>query len=170
MNNIFRGNAWVDTDIIIPSSFLVTDDEKELGAHVFSDLMPGFSSRISQGDILVAGRNFGCGSSREHAPLAIRGSGISCVVAESYARTFFRNCINRGFYAVELPDASKRIRQRDVLEININKGIIINRTSSKEYAFTPFPAFVQEICKQKGLFPYIQERLNATAKRGYERE
>ena len=120
MNAIFSGKAWlfgdhVDTDIIIPSRFLVTDDEKELGTHVFSDHMPGFSSRVSERDILVAGRNFGCGSSREHAPLALRGSGISCVVAESYARTFFRNCINRGIYAVELPDAAKHIRQGDAL-------------------------------------------------------
>jgi 3-isopropylmalate/(R)-2-methylmalate dehydratase small subunit len=167
MNSIFSGKAWlfgdhVDTDIIIPSRFLVTDDEKELGIHVFSDHLPGFSSNVSQGDILVAGRNFGCGSSREHAPLAIRGSGISCVVAESYARTFFRNCINRGFYAVELSGTAKRIRQGDTLEINIGKGIIINHTNSEEYTFTPFPAFVQEICEQKGLFPYIQRKLNAT--------
>jgi 3-isopropylmalate/(R)-2-methylmalate dehydratase small subunit len=167
MSSIFSGKAWlfgdhVDTDIIIPSRFLVTDDEEELGDHVFFDHRSGFSSNISQGDILVAGRNFGCGSSREHAPIAVRGSGISCIVAESYARTFFRNCINRGFYAVELPDATKYIRQGDVLKINIDQGIIINCTKSEKYTFTPFPAFVQEICEQKGLFPYIQRRINAT--------
>jgi 3-isopropylmalate/(R)-2-methylmalate dehydratase small subunit len=169
MNTLFCGKAWlfgdhVDTDIIIPSRFLVTDDEQELGTHVFSDHMQGFSSKVSKGDILVAGRNFGCGSSREHAPLALRGSGISCIVAESYARTFFRNCINRGFYAIELPGAIKRIRQEDTLEINIERGIIINRTSCEEYAFAPFPAFIQEICEQEGLFPYIQKRLNAACR------
>jgi 3-isopropylmalate/(R)-2-methylmalate dehydratase small subunit len=165
MNKIFIGAAWlfqnhVDTDIIIPSRFLVTDDEAELGARVFADAAPDFPKKVAKGDILVAGRNFGCGSSREHAPLAIRGAGISCIIAESYARTFFRNCINRGFYALELPEATNRIRQGDRLEVDIDAGIIANRTSGETFPFTPYPDFVHEICERNGLFSFIQGRLS----------
>ncbi len=165
MNSTFRGNAWIfsdhiDTDMIIPSRFLITDNETELGEHAFADTNPEFSSSVRSGDILVAGRNFGCGSSREHAPLAIRGAGISCIVAESFARTFFRNCINRGFLAIEFPGARNFIHQGDRLCINVESGKITNETTAKEYAFEPVPAFMLEICKNGGLFQFIQSQLN----------
>jgi len=153
----------IDTDLIIPSRFLVTTDERELGNHVFSDYRPEFSAGVQQGDILVAGRNFGCGSSREHAPLAIRGAGISCIVAQSFARTFFRNCINRGIYAIELADASQRIHQGDKLEVNNDAGTIINQTTGETYYFESFPSFIENICDCGGLFEYIQDRLNHMA-------
>jgi 3-isopropylmalate/(R)-2-methylmalate dehydratase small subunit len=164
-NKIFIGNAWlfgdhVDTDIIIPSRFLVTDDEIELGEHAFTDIVPKFYKKITKGDILIAGRNFGCGSSREHAPLAIRGSGISCIIAESYARTFFRNCINRGIFAIELENVKKYIRQGDEIELNIITGVILNHTTGERRFYIPFPDFVLKICEQNGLFNFIQNKLS----------
>ncbi|MFA9381599.1 MAG: 3-isopropylmalate dehydratase small subunit, partial [Acetanaerobacterium sp.] len=143
--------------------FLVTDNESDLGKHAFADVNPEFSSAVSAGDILVAGRNFGCGSSREHAPLAIRGAGISCIVAESFARTFFRNCINRGFLAIEFPEARACIRQGDQLSIDVESGKITNITTAKEYAFEPVPAFMLDICQRGGLVQFIQGQLNLRA-------
>ncbi len=165
---VFSGKSWsfgdhVDTDMIIPSRFLVTDNEIELGKHVFSEMRPEFVSNVKAGDILVGGKNFGCGSAREHAPLAIRGAGISCIIAESFARIFFRNCINRGYYAIELPDATRKISQGDQISINIQKGTIVNHTTGESYSFIAFPDHVKEICDSGGLFQYIQDRLNKEA-------
>lgn len=165
MNTFFSGSAWdfednIDTDMIIPSRFLVTDDEEELGRHAFAETNPGFSAGVEPGDILVAGRNFGCGSSREHAPLAIRGAGISCILAESFARTFFRNCIDRGFLAIEFPEARTRIGQGDKVLVDVESGKVTNVTRGTEYTFPSIPDFVLDICRQGGLFQFIQGRLN----------
>ncbi len=166
MGRIFKGNAWlfgdhIDTDMIIPSRFLVTTDEAELGASAFAETNPGFAKSVAKGDILVAGRNFGCGSSREHAPLAIRGAGIACIVADSFARTFFRNCIDRGLYAIEVPGVDKKIRQGDALEVDIAGGKVTDATTGETLLFEPYPEFVSRICEQGGLFEYIQARLDA---------
>jgi 3-isopropylmalate/(R)-2-methylmalate dehydratase small subunit len=162
----FTGNAWifgdhVDTDMIIPSRFLVTSDEAELGRSVFAETAPAFAGSVAKGDILVAGRNFGCGSSREHAPLAIRGAGISCIVAESFARTFFRNCIDRGLYAIEAADVRRHVRQGDRLAVDIGGGTVSNLTTGDAFQFAPYPDFISGICDQGGLFQYIQNRLDA---------
>ena len=164
MNKILSGNAWkfgdhIDTDMIIPSRFLVSDDEKNLGSHAFEDHCPGFSQSVHKGDILVAGRNFGCGSSREHAPLAIRGTGICCVIARSFARTFFRNCINRGFLVLESQEAFEKIREGDRISVDLEQGQIVNETTGESWSFQPMPEFVREICDKGGLYEYIQERL-----------
>ena len=173
MEKIFSGTAWclgdhIDTDMIIPSRYLVTDEEKKLGRFAFHDLGTAFVSSVHEGDILVAGCNFGCGSSREHAPLAIRGAGISCIVAESFARTFFRNCMNRGFLVIELPEARKRIRQGDVLCIDVAVGRIQNQTQEETYEFVSIPPFMLEICNQGGLFSYIQRRLEEERRTGLQ--
>ena len=165
MEEIFEGRAHVfgdniDTDIIIPSMYLVSADETELGRHAFGTFMPSFSESVQHGDILVAGRNFGCGSSREHAPLAIRGAGISCIIAESFARTFYRNCINRGFPVIELKNASSVIHDGDSLTVDFDSSVVINNTSGKGYEYIPFPDFVKDIWRYGGLLGYIQSQLN----------
>lgn len=174
MKTILSGKAkkfgdHIDTDMIIPSRFLVTDDEKELGCHAFEDHRPGFSKTVKAGDILVAGRNFGCGSSREHAPLAIRGAGISCIIAESFARTFFRNCINRGFLALEVSEAGGKIKEGDSLSVNLEQGIIENETSGERYKFHGMPPFIREVCDGGGLYYYIQKQLQSR-KEGNDRQ
>jgi len=148
----------IDTDMIIPSRFLITDNEEELGRHAFEDLAAGFRASVAPGDILVAGRNFGCGSLREHAPLAIRGAGISCIIAESFARTFFRNCLNRGFLAIEL-GSTEDFRDGDRIQVDIDSGKVKNLTRDSVFSFPPLPPFVLEICGQGGLIPYIQSRM-----------
>lgn len=164
MKNILSGTArrfgdHIDTDMIIPSRFLITDDEQVLGSHAFEDHCPEFVGRTKKGDILVAGRNFGCGSSREHAPLAIRGAGISCIIAESFARTFFRNCINRGFLVLELPGAGAHIGEGDSITVDLERGVVINESKKETYPFHPLPPFIGEICDGGGLYYYIQKRL-----------
>jgi len=159
-----RGKAWIfgddiNTDLIIPARFLITTDEKELGKNLFADLKPEFSQKIDQGDIIVAGKNFGCGSSREHAPLAIKGAGISCVIALSFARIFFRNAINIGLPIVECKEA-KEIKEKDLLEIDLEKGIINNLTQNKIYKTEPFPKFLQELINVGGLMNYVKDILN----------
>lgn len=165
MEQKWHGNAHlfgdhVDTDLIIPSCYLITADEKELGRHAFAVERPDFFRHVQAGDVLVAGRNFGSGSSREHAPLAIRGAGICCILAESFARTFYRNCINRGFPAIELKDASKRIHQGDRLLIDLERAEVLNETTGERMAFTPLPDFVLDMWRLGGLLGYIQEELN----------
>lgn len=169
-DSIFSGTVHkfpdhIDTDMIIPSRFLVTDNEFELGKHIFEDHSPDFHRIVKHGDIIIAGRNFGCGSSREHAPLAIRGSGITCIIAKSFARTFFRNCINRGFAVVECPEAWELIQDGEQIAVDIVKGVITNSSTGKQISFTSMPPFICDILNKGGLFGYIQEQLN---KRGAE--
>jgi 3-isopropylmalate/(R)-2-methylmalate dehydratase small subunit len=137
----------------------VTTDPKELAKHVMEDADPTFPSKVKEGDILVAGKNFGCGSSREHAPLAIKGAGIAAVVAESFARIFFRNAINLGLLIIESPEAAREAEEGDILEIDINQGVIRNVTKNKEYKIKPLPENLQAILKAGGLMEYAKEKI-----------
>jgi len=147
----------INTDEIIPARYLNMDKEKELAKHAMEDLDKDFVKKVKKGDFIVAGGNFGCGSSREHAVWALRGAGIKAVIADSFARIFFRNCINNGFYAIELKDASKKIKNKDELEIDIEKGIIKDIKNKKTFKFTPFPKFALDIIKAGGLLNYIKK-------------
>lgn len=151
-----KGNAIVygdnvDTDVIIPARYLNTTDKKELASHCMEDIDKTFVSRVKAGDIMVAGANFGCGSSREHAPIAIKESGISLVIAKSFARIFYRNSINIGLPIIECPEAVEGISEGDEVGMDFDKGIIYNLTTDREYATTPFPEFIQEIISAGGL-------------------
>ncbi len=147
----------IDTDLIIPARYLTTDDEKELAKHAMEDLDKEFVDKVSKGDFIVSGNNFGCGSSREHAIWALRGSGINAVIANTFARIFFRNAINNGFLPIECKDASKNIKQGDELEINLEKGTIKDLANKKEFKFTPFPKFALDIINAGGLLNYIKK-------------
>ncbi|MCF6095618.1 3-isopropylmalate dehydratase small subunit [Thermovorax subterraneus] len=149
----------VDTDVIIPARYLNTTDPKELAAHCMEDLDPEFKNKVRPGDIIVAGANFGCGSSREHAPIAIKASGISCVIAETFARIFFRNAINIGLPIVECPEAARDIKDGDQVAVDLTTGEITNLTTGKVYKAPPFPPFMQELIKLGGLVEYVRERM-----------
>lgn len=145
----------INTDEIIPARFLNITDPKELGRYCMEGIMPGFSRKVKKGDIIVAGRNFGCGSSREHAPLSIKACGISCVVAESFARIFYRNAINIGLPILECKQA-REIARNSALEIDLNKGLIKDLSNDKIYSAQRFPGFMQDIIKAGGLLSYIR--------------
>ena len=147
----------VDTDVIIPARYLNTSDHKELASHCMEDLDKDFTKRVEVGDIMVAGDNFGCGSSREHAPIAIKASGISLVIAKSFARIFYRNSINIGLAILECPEAVANINDGDKVEADLDNGIIYNRTTGKEFKTQPFPAFIQEIITNGGLIESIKK-------------
>ena len=156
----YTGNAIkygdnVDTDVIIPARYLNTSDHRELASHCMEDLDKTFVSRVKHGDIMVAGQNFGCGSSREHAPIAIKASGVSVVIAKSFARIFYRNAINIGLAIVECPEAAEGISEGDNVEADLDNGIIRNITTGKEYKTAPFPEFVQKIIENGGLMQAI---------------
>jgi len=146
---VIRYGDNVDTDVIIPARHLNTSDPKELAAHCMEDLDPDFVKKVQPGDIIVAGKNFGCGSSREHAPIAIKASGIACVVAKSFARIFYRNAINTGLAIVEYDGD---IRDGDQLDIDFANGVIRNHRDNTQGRFTPFPEFLQKIITAGGLF------------------
>ncbi|MBQ8921681.1 MAG: 3-isopropylmalate dehydratase small subunit [Oscillospiraceae bacterium] len=145
----------VDTDVIIPARYLNTGDPAELAKHCMEDLDPGFTGRVSPGDILVAGENFGCGSSREHAPIAIKASGISVVIAKSFARIFYRNAINIGLAIAECPEAAAAIAEGDRIEADFDRGVIRNLTTGAEFRTEPFPPFIQQIIENGGLVASI---------------
>ncbi len=147
----------VDTDVIIPARYLNTSDHAELASHCMEDLDTTFVSRVQKGDIMVAGQNFGCGSSREHAPIAIKASGISLVIAKSFARIFYRNSINIGLAIVECPEAAEEISEGDKVEADLDNGIIRNLTTGKEYKTAPFPDFIQKIIEHGGLIKSIAD-------------
>lgn len=147
----------VDTDVIIPARYLNTIDKKELASHCMEDLDATFTSRVKPGDIMVAGFNFGCGSSREHAPIAIKESGISLVIAKSFARIFYRNSINIGLPIVECEKAVDAISEGDTLSADLDNGIIKNLTTGEEYKTEPFPPFIQSIIKSGGLVAAIND-------------
>jgi 3-isopropylmalate/(R)-2-methylmalate dehydratase small subunit len=156
-----RGRVWrfgdnVDTDQIIPAEYLVTMDSSELAKHAFSKVRPGMSEKIMQGDVIVAGRNFGCGSSREHAPRALLGAGISCVVAESFARIFFRNAINIGLPLVE---TSIEAAEGDEISVDLEGGALTNESNGRRYEFTRYPPFIMALVEKGGLIPYTKEML-----------
>ncbi|MCX7765291.1 MAG: 3-isopropylmalate dehydratase small subunit [Candidatus Sumerlaeia bacterium] len=144
----------IDTDAIIPARYLVTTDEKELAGHCMEDLDTDFQRKKRPGDIIVAGKNFGCGSSREHAPIAIKGSGIAGVVASSFARIFYRNAINIGLPIIECPTAVEQIQDGDELEIDLERGTLKNLTRGQEFSFPPLPRIAQEIFSAGGLMPF----------------
>lgn len=158
----FTGNAIkygdnVDTDVIIPARYLNTIDKKELASHCMEDLDKTFITRVKAGDIMVAGNNFGCGSSREHAPIAIKESGISLVIANSFARIFYRNSINIGLAILECPEAVAGINEGDKVEADLDNGVIYNRTTGAEFKTKPFPEFVQKIITAGGLVESIKQ-------------
>jgi len=163
LSNI-KGKAWkfgddVNTDEIIPARYLVTTDPKELAKHVMEDIDPEFPKKVKPGDIIVAGKNFGCGSSREHAPLAIKGAGISAVIAESFARIFFRNAINLGLPVIESPEIVKEANEGDIIEIDMENGIVRNLTKGKEYTIPKLPENLQKVLAAGGLMEYAKSRL-----------
>jgi 3-isopropylmalate/(R)-2-methylmalate dehydratase small subunit len=145
----------IDTDVIIPARYLNTTDARELAAHCMEGVRPGFAGEVSPGDIIVAGKNFGCGSSREHAPIAINGAGISCVIAKSFARIFFRNSFNTGLTLLESAEASERIEEGNELEVDPRSGIIRNRSKHEDYRAHPIPEFMQTLVEAGGLIPYV---------------
>jgi 3-isopropylmalate/(R)-2-methylmalate dehydratase small subunit len=149
----------IDTDVIIPARYLNTSDVKELASHCMEDIDKSFSSRVKVGDVMVGGKNFGCGSSREHAPIAIKESGISCIIAETFARIFYRNSINIGLPIMECEEAAKDINESDEIAIDVNTGVITNITKNKTYQAEPFPEFMQEIIKNGGLINYIRQEV-----------
>jgi 3-isopropylmalate/(R)-2-methylmalate dehydratase small subunit len=161
VKELLKGHAWVfgdnvDTDQIIPAEYLVTMDNRELAKHAFENAAPDFARAVNAGDVIVAGRNFGCGSSREHAPRALMGAGISCVVAKSFARIFYRNAINIGLPVVEADITAKR---GDMVMINLTQGAVKNETNGDEAVFKGYPPFVMMLIKKGGLVPYTKEVL-----------
>ncbi len=147
----------VDTDVIIPARYLNTIDKKELASHCMEDIDKNFVNKVQAGDIMVAGSNFGCGSSREHAPIAIKESGISLVIAKSFARIFYRNSINIGLAILECPEAVDNISEGDIVEADLDKGIIYNRTTGVSFETKPFPEFIQKIISAGGLIESIKQ-------------
>ncbi|MBE3588627.1 MAG: 3-isopropylmalate dehydratase small subunit [Thermoanaerobacteraceae bacterium] len=159
-----QGKAWkfgddIDTDAIIPARYLNTSDPQELAAHCMEDADPTFAARVRPGEIIVAGKNFGCGSSREHAPIAIKAAGVSCVIAASFARIFYRNAFNIGLPIFESPEAAERIREGDQVAVDVESGVITNLTRGEEYRATPVPPFMQEIIAAGGLINYVARRV-----------
>jgi len=160
------GKAWkyhdnINTDEIIPAKYLNTSDPKELAQHCMGGIDEAFIRKIALGDLIVAGQNFGCGSSREHAPWAVKEAGISCVIAKSFARIFFRNSINIGLPIIESPQAAEDIQEKDIIEVNVDSGKIINHTQKKEYDITPYPEFMQKLIAAGGLLNYIWSKLKS---------
>lgn len=148
----------IDTDVIIPARYLNTANHAELAAHCMEDIDKEFVNKVNKGDIMVGGANFGCGSSREHAPIAIKESGISVVIAETFARIFYRNAINIGLAILECPEASKKIDAGDDVEVDFDTGVIVNHTKNETYKGQPFPPFIQEIITKGGLLNSIAKK------------
>lgn len=160
-----KGKVWkfgdnVDTDAIIPARYLNTSDPKELAKHVMEDADSSFPSKVKPGDIIIAGKNFGCGSSREHAPIAIKAAGIQAVIAKSYARIFFRNAFNIGLPIFEVPELIDETDEGNEVEIDMSSGQILNLTKGKKYNTKPIPAFMQQLIKAGGLVEWTKKRLS----------
>jgi 3-isopropylmalate/(R)-2-methylmalate dehydratase small subunit len=156
--HVFKYGDNVDTDVIIPARYLNSSDPAELATHCMEDIDKDFVNRVSKGDIIVATKNFGCGSSREHAPIAIKAAGVSCVIAETFARIFYRNAINIGLPIVECPEAAKDIDAGDEVEVNFDTGVITDVTKGTTYKGQPFPEFMQRIIAAEGLVNYINAK------------
>ncbi|MGL5676238.1 MAG: 3-isopropylmalate dehydratase small subunit [Cellulosilyticaceae bacterium] len=154
---VFRYGDNVDTDVIIPARYLNTSDPKELAKFCMEDIDPNFVREVKEGDIIVADKNFGCGSSREHAPIAIKASGVSCVIAKSFARIFYRNAINIGLPILECEEAVEGIQKGQQVEVDFSTGVITNVTTGESYTAQPFPEFMQRIMAANGLINYIKE-------------
>jgi len=161
---IIKGKVWkfkdnIDTDVIIPARYLNTSNPKELALHCMEDYDSEFVKKMNQGDIIVAGRNFGCGSSREHAPIALKTAGVSCIIAQSFARIFFRNAINIGLTICESEEVVAQCSEGDLLKVDTAKGIIENINKDKTYKLKPLPVFIQNIISLGGLREYVKEEL-----------
>ncbi len=155
---VFKYGDNVDTDVIIPARYLNVSEPSELAAHCMEDIDQEFIHKVKKGDIIVANKNFGCGSSREHAPIAIKAAGVSCVIAETFARIFYRNSINIGLPIIECPEAAKNIEAGDQVQIDFDSGMIYNRTKGTEFKGQAFPEFMQKIIAAEGLINYINNR------------
>ena len=159
-----KGRVWkfgddINTDLIIPGKYLELVDPEEMANHAMEGVDPDFNKKVKEGDIIVGGKNFGCGSSREHAPLALKYAGIEAVVAESYARIFYRNSINIGLPALQCQGIVKGVEDRDVIEIDVNNGVIKNTNTGIELSFTPLPDFMVDILTEGGLVPYLKKNM-----------
>jgi 3-isopropylmalate dehydratase small subunit len=159
-----RGRAWkygdnIDTDAIIPARYLNVSTAAELAAHCMEDIDAGFADQVQAGDMILGGANFGCGSSREHAPLALKGAGISCVIAESFARIFYRNAINIGLPILECPEAVAGSKAGQILEVDLSQGTIANLDTGELFRAEPYPSFLMDIIEAGGLIPYTRQRL-----------
>ena len=160
---MIRGKTWkfgdhVDTDVIIPARYLNAPEPSELAKHCMEDIDASFAGNVSEGDIMVGGWNFGCGSSREHAPIAIQASGVSCVIAASFARIFYRNAINIGFPILECPEASEAIKAGDIVSVDTETGTITDETTGMTFKARPFPEFIKKIIESGGLLPYLKDK------------
>ena len=165
-----QGKVWkygdnIDTDVIIPARYLVTTDPRALAAHCMEDIDAAFAEGVQPGDIIVGGTNFGCGSSREHAPISIKGAGVSCIIAESFARIFFRNAINIGLPILESAEAARDAEKGDTLSVDLTSGLITNRRTGRSYQASPYPPFVLGIINAGGLIPYTRDVLGIQIKR-----
>lgn len=159
LGKVYKYGDNVDTDVIIPARYLNVPDPQELAKHCMEDIDINFAKNVQKGDIIVASKNFGCGSSREHAPVSIKAAGISCVIAETFARIFYRNAINIGLPIIECKEASERIEAGDEVEIDFDSGKIYNKTKNEEYQGQAFPEFMQKIIKSEGLINYINNNV-----------
>ena len=155
---IYKYKDNVDTDVIIPARYLNSFDAKELASHAMVDIDPTFASTVEKGDIIVAGQNFGCGSSREHAPLCLKTAGVKCVIAKSFARIFYRNSINIGFPIMECEEAADKIEKGDEVEVDFSTGVITNKTKNETYQSQPFPEFLQKMIDADGLVNYLNSK------------
>ena len=155
---IYKYGDNVDTDVIIPARHLNDPDPKALASHCMEDIDANFASTVEQGDIMIGGANFGCGSSREHAPLAIKSCGVKCVIAETFARIFYRNAINIGFPILECPEAAQAIHSGDKVSVDFATGVITDETTGRSFQATAFPAFINNIIEQGGLLSYLKAR------------
>lgn len=162
--HVFKYGDNVDTDVIIPARYLNSSDPKELATHCMEDIDADFVKNVKPGDIIVANKNFGCGSSREHAPLAIKAAGVGCVIAETFARIFYRNAINIGLPIIECPKAAIAIQNGDEVEVNFDTGIITDKTTGESYQGQAFPPFMQKIIDCEGLINYINQKDESEAR------
>ena len=163
---IIRGRAWkfgddIDTDLIIPARYLNTTEVSELAKHCLEPVRDDWAGQVSEGDVIVAGRNFGCGSSREHAPLAIKGCGIGAVVAVSFARIFYRNAFNIGLPVIEAPEAAAALAEGDQIEISLEEGTVRREGDGKAWAFSPIPDFMMDLVRAGGLMPWLREEVRS---------
>lgn len=168
---IVQGRVWkladnVDTDQLVPGRYLSLTDPQELASHCLEDVLPAFSGSVRPGDIVVAGANLGCGSSREHAPIALKALGVSCLVASSFARIFFRNCINLGLPAVTCPEAAAVIEDGDEIRIDLETGHLENLSQPFECGISPLPGFLTDVIAAGGMTPYVQERVQGNSLKG----
>lgn len=158
LGHVFKYGDNVDTDVIIPARYLNSFDGKELASHAMVDIDPEFAKKVKPGDMIVANKNFGCGSSREHAPLCLKTAGIKCVIAKSFARIFYRNSINIGFPIMECEEAADKIEKGDEVEVDFSTGVITNKTKNETYQSQPFPEFLQKMIDADGLVNYVNSK------------